>query len=264
MSNTLTNPDKVVTAEMLQEYHESILPYLGGMPSMVANKFDKGNLYSTDERMIGQWIDGKPLYQKVIESETTNFTSSFRKYGTIGVSNISVKSLEYIVVDGKENNYYGQNTMADDEESYAYIEGSTGDFYFKLDKNWTSAVHKVVAIAKYTKANDDPIKIGSDTDYSTEEKIIGTWIDGKPIYQTTFALTSIVTGSDTSLDMTADAVICASITAKANNEYLIFPWGPNFFNVGGGNGNNMYYKTNYSLPSGGIMYVTVQYTKTTN
>ena len=35
----------------------------------------------------------------------------------------------------------------------------------------------------FTKTTDSPIAIGSDTDYSTDEKIVGTWIDGKPLYQ---------------------------------------------------------------------------------
>jgi hypothetical protein len=41
------------------------------------------------------------------------------------------------------------------------------------------------AVLEYTKTTDSPISIGNDTDYSTEEKIVGTWIDGKPIYQKT-------------------------------------------------------------------------------
>lgn len=39
---------------------------MGVYPSAIANKFSKGDLYSTDEKMIGQWINGKPLYQRVI------------------------------------------------------------------------------------------------------------------------------------------------------------------------------------------------------
>jgi len=44
-----------ITAKNFKEFYERILPYLNGAG---------GNDYSTDEKVIGSWIDGKPLYQK--------------------------------------------------------------------------------------------------------------------------------------------------------------------------------------------------------
>ena len=48
----------------------------------------------------------------------------------------------------------------------------------------------------YTKTTDSAISIGSDTDYSTEEKIIGTWIDGKPIYRLVSVANRLLDGND--------------------------------------------------------------------
>ena len=74
---SLTNPNKIVTEERLAEFYGEILPYLGGMPEILANKFDKGNLYSTNEKIVGSWIDGKPVYQKIVQFK---FILFFFKY----------------------------------------------------------------------------------------------------------------------------------------------------------------------------------------
>ena len=47
----------------------------------------------------------------------------------------------------------------------------------------SSEVNSFIVTIQYTKTIDGAISIGLDTDYSLEEKIIGTWINGKPLYQ---------------------------------------------------------------------------------
>lgn len=65
----------------LKAYHQKILPYLGGNMMVSTNNSD---YYSTEEKVVGVWIDGKPLYQKVI---TDTFpTSGNTKYVDIGES----------------------------------------------------------------------------------------------------------------------------------------------------------------------------------
>ena len=59
-------PDQI-TAQNFKDFYMQILPYLGkggGGGSMN---------YSTDEQVVGTWIDGKPLYQK---SGTYTFTET--------------------------------------------------------------------------------------------------------------------------------------------------------------------------------------------
>lgn len=174
---SLTNPNKVVTEQRLNEYHNAILPYLGGMPEMVANKFSKGDLYSTEERMIGQWIDGKPLYQKVCK----------KSFGT--VIDKSLSSIDFTDTLPIDVEYcmpvYAVCNMLIISQSW-----SNGAYWIRFidSKNVETnrnifSNQECTVIFKYTKTTDSPISIGSDTDYSTEEKIIGTWIDGKPIYQ---------------------------------------------------------------------------------
>lgn len=51
----------------LKAYHQKILPYLGSNIMMATNVSDN---YSTEEKIIGTWIDGKPLYQKTLKLRT--------------------------------------------------------------------------------------------------------------------------------------------------------------------------------------------------
>lgn len=45
--------------------------------------------------------------------------------------------------------------------------------------------------------------VGNGLNYSTNEQIVGRWIDGKPLYQRTFEVTTDATAKETRLDLTA-------------------------------------------------------------
>ena len=51
----------VTKGDLKTLYTDKILPYLGGNISLSTNISDS---YSTDEKIVGIWLDGKPLYQK--------------------------------------------------------------------------------------------------------------------------------------------------------------------------------------------------------
>lgn len=190
---SVTNGERLVTKQDLADMYQGILPYLGGMPEVLANKFSKGDMYSTDEKMIGQWIDGKPLYQLVVPYSFTGVTArtyvnvlNMTSYnidtfvGTKGYiinSNSDVKTKPFPLSDqiAKINAVYDRTTK--------YLQLLTYEI-----NNWTLSGHIIV---QYTKTTDSAISIGSDTDYSTEEKVVGTWIDGRPVYQKTVEITNI-------------------------------------------------------------------------
>lgn len=176
---SLPHPKTVVTEERLNEYHNTILHFLGGMPDILANKFSRADLYSTDEKMIGRWIDGKPLYQKVytLSSVVTVSNSSFT---TISEIDASTMDRTFNVFGVSESADYSCPMMLTTEEGY---------FKVMTLRNDNSIRVKYVTL-QYTKTTDSPVEIGLDTDYSTTEKIVGTWVDGKPLYQKTYTLTS--------------------------------------------------------------------------
>lgn len=179
---TVQNGQRPVTKQDLADFYQAILPYMGGMPEMVANKFSKGDLYSTDEKMIGQWIDGKPLYQKTITTTVSTAHVDNEYFGSIA-DTLFANDIEMAFVIG-DKSYYNISSIA--TRAFDKVEYETDDkkIYF-----WTHYARTNITAhftLQYTKTTDSPISIGNDTDYSTDEKIVGTWVDGKPLYQCTF------------------------------------------------------------------------------
>jgi len=179
---SLTNPKNVITEERLAEFYQGILPYLGGMPDVLANKFSKSDLYSTDEKMIGRWIDGKPLYQKVVNTGALPSVAT-TKIVPHGINNIeTVVSVEGITknTNGTHTPLVWASTSAFSDTISTNCDSTNVNINVGKDRSaWTSSYVTI----QYTKTTDSPVEIGIDTDYSTTEKIVGTWIDGKPLYQ---------------------------------------------------------------------------------
>lgn len=185
---SLSNPNAVVTEERLNEYHQTILPYLGGMPDVLANKFSRADLYSTDEKMIGRWVDGKPLYQKTIHPSLAN--NSYIDISSLGCEYLDVFNVKYKQKSNGSGSipFLGSNFCSFISE---YSNGSiTKIITLNSNSYITDANYDAYVTLQYTKTTDSPVAIGDDTDYSTDEKIVGTWIDGKPLYQRTFVKSS--------------------------------------------------------------------------
>ena len=277
---SLTNPNNLITEERLSEFYQGILPYLGGMPEMVANKFSRCDLYSTSEKMIGQWIDGKPLYQKTIS--IGNLPDNTIKNVAHNISNLG----DVIDIKGFASNagktYYAplpqvQPNIFENQIKIGVtptdIEISTGSSVF--------VAYTGYAIIQYTKTTDSPISIGSDTDYSTDEKIVGTWIDGKPIYQKTIVdKTPIVTTDGTSIgkritiSADLDKVITYNIYHEWNNGNNAGLLNDSYTISGGAirfirafidyAQNEIAIVTDRDAFSNADIYITIQYTKTTD
>ena len=189
---SLTNPNKVITEERLSEFYTQILPYLGGMPELLANKFNKSDLYSTDEKIVGQWIDGKPLYQRVLVETNITATGSTEFY--LSNANKIANCDNYFIISalGYSSDWSGcgvamGNDYATPINQYMFVitayNPTTGRCWLlRGTDGWSN----VIIVIRYTKTTDTAISIGTDTDYSTTEKIVGTWTDGRPVYQKTY------------------------------------------------------------------------------
>ena len=57
----------VTKGDLKTLYTDKILPYLGGNMMMQTGVSD---YYSEDEKVVGIWTDGKPVYQKTIVTNT--------------------------------------------------------------------------------------------------------------------------------------------------------------------------------------------------
>lgn len=108
-------------------------------------------------------------------------------------------------------------------------------------------------------------------EYSTSEKIIGTWIDGKPLYQKTIqAKAGAVTTDGTMVNKTTAhniANIESRIGCYINGSAMLHLFGnanairycDAYFDT-----TNVTIRTNSTTFSNATVYVTIQYTKTTD
>lgn len=151
----------------------------------------KGNLiylpalYSEEEREVGVWTDGKPIYQKTM---TYDFTSSVNDW-TLFDDSVSYEKMVAVIPIMTAINSSEDQVMqyGDSETTPRWCIKNDHKMYYYLN----NARRKGVITLQYTKTTDQP---GSGTwtpegqlahHYSTSEKIVGTWIDGSTVYERT-------------------------------------------------------------------------------
>ena len=152
-----------------------------------ASSGDGAVIYSEEEREVGVWTDGKPLYQKAIILTGVNIT------GTVGfatsLSNIDKIATIYGTI--QENGSQSIYTLpwAGLASTGVYFNKSDNKVYFKSSDTFSNAT--IYLNFQYTKTTDTPGSgIWTTTGeyahhYSTDEKVVGTWIDGKTLYEKT-------------------------------------------------------------------------------
>lgn len=140
-------------------------------------------IYSTEERCVGVWIDNKPLYAKTYP---ITFSSN---YVDITVdSTHEIKLLDGGVDSNNHDNFIhlGYTSQSDLCGAYEYELGKIcfqNTYYASRPIGWLTTF--------YTKTTDTAGSGSYNTlgvpthHYSTEEQVIGTWIDGKPLYEKT-------------------------------------------------------------------------------
>lgn len=209
---SLTNPNTPVSQQDLKDlYEQKILPYIGGAFGLVATGIDSANLYSTTERVIGQWIDGKPLYQKTLtgtapaSSDTQNIQIGANVESALVISgycqhesfltpiNIQISSNEYFIAWIRDN-------------SNPTVPNTVG---LKVGSALYNGSYRIVI--QYTKTTDSAVEsYGTDTTYSTDEHVVGSWVDGSPLYQKSFKIVPANYGGSSSL------VLPSSLTGLTN------------------------------------------------
>lgn len=148
-------------------------------------------IYSEDEREIGVWTDGKPLYQKTVS--LTNIT--------IAVSGGYSYDISSWNVDTIVKNPEGFITISNDTDlrtipfgllgSYAAVVAATRSAVSFGRTGGDMTCNRVVFTLVYTKSTDTagsgqwtPQGVPAHH-YSEDEQVIGTWIDGLTLYEKT-------------------------------------------------------------------------------
>lgn len=175
---------------------------------------NRSDIYSEEEREVGVWTDGKPLYQKTwIFDNLVNFPNNT---WTSIVNNVTIP-FDYIVTcDG----FQEEQTAV---EFDMWFDTSSNSLRAKSLRTENETIKGFTL--KYTKTTDQP---GSGTwtpegqlahHYSTSEKIVGTWIDGSTVYEKTFNVGAISAGNDVrvSAQLNIAKVIRLSGNAHSSN-----------------------------------------------
>ena len=118
--------------------------------------------YSEDELLIGQWIDGKPLYRKVVKLTCPSTQTGTRASTYIDLSDLNIDS--YVNCTSYLANY---GILP------ASYNGAAANYYSVIDRfnlnrvaiesNWADHNNKqIISIIEYTKTTDEPFSVDED------------------------------------------------------------------------------------------------------
>lgn len=155
-------------------------------------------IYSLEEREVGVWIDNKPLYAKTFDKRTTTLSNQAWTNNILETRNtgISIKIMDGYAFLGNTIISYDFYRAFNSYFSWTIDNGDELSLRPNLDTSG-QAIYAGIVTIWYTKDSDvagsgSYNTLGVPTHhYSTEEQVIGTWIDGKPLYQKTVVLTSL-------------------------------------------------------------------------
>ena len=111
--------------------------------------------YSTEEQVIGQWIDGKPLYRKVYKLPT-NFVIRANAWTNTGIPStdkeIIINSMVLRVINGEETDHFSDVNVGQWNGTLQVIRNN-------LQLNMYNDGY---IILEYTKTTDDPNSFSID------------------------------------------------------------------------------------------------------
>ena len=111
--------------------------------------------YSTEEQVIGQWIDGKPLYRKVYKLPT-NFVIPANAWTTTGIPStdkeIIINSMVLRVINGEEIDHFSDVNVGQWNGTLQVIRNTTQ----------LNIYNDGYIIVEYTKKTDDPNSFSID------------------------------------------------------------------------------------------------------
>lgn len=242
--------------------------------------------YSEEEKVIGTWIDNKPLYQKSFPITITITTTNRTWYNAINPTTLALLNIENYI--GYQGSYLKFNDSRI-EIPYSSIVGTTGGLVginesadgIELVISGFSAQTATGCITmQYTKTTDSANSGGyqaygfSPIIYSTIEREVGVWTNGKPLYQKTVPFGRLTNNYSLSLGVSnVEYAFLVPDGCWANDSVRPIP-----YVIGNGSQNNIggYFNItssdtsfDFRLGSGSVSdtvngYITFRYTKTTD
>lgn len=255
-------------------------------------KIPRESIYSTSEKVVGCWVDGRPVYQKTINfGALPNAAPKSVNHGISSLGNI-VDAFGVFWNSSKVTGTIPYNSVNQSGQS-----GTNSTVAMHLNATQVvlvtfidlSAYTNCYITVQYTKTTDaaNSFNYGDPNEYSTTEKIVGSWIDGKPLYQKTITYTMPTISTDgtrtvgayTSTGTTIKTVVdIQAIAYNSSGAYyellnradkLEEATNPNrkysrlfvMTNSASSNKNTVCIVANDSAFSGATAYITIKYTK---
>lgn len=134
----------------LVEFQNNTAPYLNA--DNLNNNFnylDGKNDYSTDEIVIGKWIDSKPVYRKVLE-----FNFNDRNYITQDLSSLNFDKVVSIYGISNTNPIEQDYYVNDGDFLRTYID-DVKTLHINIGTLYPTIPLKVFVIIEYTKTTDE-------------------------------------------------------------------------------------------------------------
>ena len=184
-------------------------------------------IYSEEEREVGVWIDGKPVYEKTIFLGDLVFDTNWHTvpHNILNLDKIVHLHGIFMDLDNKEFYHipvYRPNTQ------YGVVIAVLDDDVRYMNNLLDGSSKKCYATLQYTKTTDVSgsgkwISNGSLAHhYSTNEQVVGTWIDGKPVYEKTYFLDKFMvdqTWTTSNFVEPIDKVIKADLIDEYNQHF---------------------------------------------
>lgn len=193
----------------LAEYNElSPAEKMNGTNYFITDAVPEGKeiqpvIYSENEREIGVWVDGKPLYQKTIDCGA--LPNATTKNVAHGISNISADTIVNIIGIAQYSGHYAiglpkvhdQNVLS---QIMIEVDDTNIIIYSRSTDESAYVGHVTLQYTKTTDTAGSGVWTPSGVPavhYSTDEQIIGTWM-GETLYQKTLIYTGSIVLNDSS------------------------------------------------------------------
>ena len=198
------------------------------MPSIpMIGTIDRSTIYDTTEKVIGKFTDGRPVYQKVLTGTMTATSAQGTEAATnvaMGVNVSSYVDISVVFINASGATVPIPCTNLQVSQPYlryvAHDNTASTKNTIVIYNAWTLTALPYRIIVQYTKTTDlaNSYNYANENDYSTSEKIVGTWISGKPIYQKTFTAT-MPTCSTEGTDV-ANTIVWSTIGISAPSKII--------------------------------------------
>ena len=121
-------------------------------------EIDDPNSYSTTEKVVGKWIDNKPVYRKVtLITASADLTAGTHTIST-GVTNVDTPikfNMQYLLNTSSGMTWQFAPKPSDDYNVNAYnFKTITGDITYTIGSALVPNVQKIIMIMEYTKTTD--------------------------------------------------------------------------------------------------------------